>query len=152
MATVYIWKHPYMKSSAGHASMVVDGGQPPGTIYISWWPEKRGIKSITIGVRRAVHARLGQDEVSTAEGRAPDSTLRLQGPDETRIKAFWTHWLQNEKRWGLSSECATTVGQALKEGGGEPASRVSPWRVTIPCAERRRRPLTPAPEVPILPF
>ena len=89
MVTVYIWEARYAKGSVGHASMAVSGGEPRGTIHISWWPENRTLRTITTGVRRGVHARLEDDLLSTAEGRGQDHTIQLAGLDETRIKALW---------------------------------------------------------------
>jgi len=119
MVTVYVWNAHYAHGSAGHASLAVTGGQPPGTAYISWWPEKRNLKTITVGVRRGVHARLADDELSTAEGRKPDHTVRLEGLDETSIKSFWTRSVRHGEYQGVSHNCATTVARALEAGGGD---------------------------------
>ena len=35
MITVFVWPR-LLHANVGHASMKVDGGNPPGEIYISW--------------------------------------------------------------------------------------------------------------------
>jgi len=123
MVTVYVWNPHYSSLNVGHAALAVTGGQPAGDTYVSWWPRNRNLATITVGVRRGVHARLADDELSTAEGRRPDHTVRLEGLDETQIKAFWKRLVRHGEYQGFSSNCATTVAKALEAGG---ADRLAP--------------------------
>lgn len=130
MVTVYVWKPErfYLKSK-GHAALLVTGGDPSGSVYISWWPgvtagtavsrSAERLQAVVGGVRRAVHRSLQDDMLSTAEGRPPDYRIPIAGLDETKIKSFWHRWLLEGHYQGLLFSCATTVGQALKEGGGD---------------------------------
>jgi hypothetical protein len=130
MVTVYVWKPGFAYlTSKGHASMLVAGGIPPGDTYISWWPGVTGgdrlsrtverVQAVSSGVRRALHRNLQDDMLSTAEGRPPDFRIPIDGLDDTRIKSFWQRWRQEGHYQGFLFSCATTVGEALKEGGGD---------------------------------
>ena len=123
MVTVYIWDARYAGGSVGHVAMAITGGQPAGATYISWWPAKRRLDVISVGVPRVIHTSLEEDEGPRGEGRKPDHTIQLQGLDETAIKAFWKRWAQNANYQGLLFSCATTVGWALKQGGGDRYAR-----------------------------
>src|SRR5262245_17108187 len=130
MITVYIWNYRGTDVALGHASMLVDGGEPAGQTYISWWPESDATSPIN---------RCGGDEWSGPdnsgpailnrtyaddkrdEGRAADHIVRIDGLDATAIKRWWSNLLgQPNPRWCLRTfSCSTVVARALQAGGSE---------------------------------
>jgi hypothetical protein len=129
MVTVYIWNFRGANVAWGHASMHVTGGDPPGAIYISWWPQNTGRQSKiprAPGILQNVYsvpAIVGRTYAAdvTDEGQAPDHTIDLPGLDESAIKAWWrTMSTDLNARWTtLGQNCSTTVANALAKGGGD---------------------------------
>ncbi len=121
MVKIYIWKLKPSSFSAGHAAMWVSGGEPLGDIYISWWPSgNQWLQRVCTawsgdGVR--LHTRPDQD--CTEEGRPPDQLVLIGGLDETKIKFFWSRWQRQGHYQAMLFNCATTVAEALREGGAD---------------------------------
>jgi hypothetical protein len=124
MITVYIWG--FRESVAwGHASLRVNGGTPPGEIYISWWPESDGQRTKVPGIPQiftvnAIRGRKYEDDVA-GEGQPPDHVINFSALDETAIKKWWTQLLQGaHPQWSpLIQNCSTIVAHALAAGAGD---------------------------------
>jgi hypothetical protein len=117
MVTVYVWKHYLSHMSVGHAAMEVDGGVPQGSAYLSWWPSGGNIvEKVYLSTTPTVHQNLQEDIAK--ERRQPDCVIRIEGLDESKIKAYWRSWWPHGRYSGLNLSCATTVGNALMVGGG----------------------------------
>ena len=82
-----------------------------------------------------MHSCLEEDMGSkNGEGRPPDSRIRIVGLNETEIKTFWSRWSSSGNYSGLLFNCATTVAEALREGGGD---RLVPgWDLPTVCGPR----------------
>jgi hypothetical protein len=130
MIKVIIWDFRGVNVAWGHASMSVDGGEPPGGIYISWWPSrdnrqpkfpKAGGLLRQVYSVQAIMGRTYDDDVQGEDNKPPDHVIRLNGLDETAIKTWWHDLLQSSDTiWSsLGQNCATTVARALKAGGGD---------------------------------
>ncbi len=129
MVTVYIWDYRGADVAWGHASMHVTGGDPAGSIYISWWPQASGRQPKiphapgVLGQVYSVPAISGRGYAADVhdEGQVPDHTIHLNGLDETKIKAWWQNLATDlNARWStLGQNCSTTVANALAEGGGD---------------------------------
>jgi hypothetical protein len=121
MVKIYIWKPKFSIVRAGHAAMWIIGGEPLGDIYISWWPLgnrwQQAVYTAWSGDSVLLHTRLDQD--CTEECRLPDQSVLIDGLDETKIKFFWTRWQQQGHYQALLFNCATTVAEALREGGAD---------------------------------
>ncbi len=117
MVTIYVWKRSLQLGSFGHAALEVDGGNPPGRAYISWWPSDGSVaEQVYLSTAPRVHRNLHEDV--NAERRLPDVTIRVEGLDESKIKAYWRSWSSHGRYSGLKLNCASTVGNALIVGGG----------------------------------
>jgi len=125
MITVYVWNFRGTSVAWGHASMRVNGGSPPGEVYISWWPQGSGRSPKVPGVDQiytvtAIRGRTYADDVRDEE-QAPDHVIIFSGLDETAIKTWWADLLRNtHAQWStLGQNCSTTVAHALASGYGE---------------------------------
>ena len=119
--TVYYWKFVGSSSAWGHASMMVDGGDPDGQYYISWWPDCQGSdekKQQYFGLCETNRSRSLKTDIESEHGRADNSVLLL-GLDETAIKAFWADLTNDpQARWSATkTNCAAAVAAALHAGG-----------------------------------
>lgn len=132
MITVYVWSP---SDGYGHASMLIDGGQPQGRVYVSYWPESNdhqlnwfppggcGVRNYNApAVRNRTYEQdmLGERDRSTDPPRLPTYTLRIQGLDETSAKRWWAERQRTWPRWdATSNNCATTVAAALRAAGAD---------------------------------
>jgi hypothetical protein len=106
---VYVWFPEAKKGNFGHAAMKVDGGKPPGPIYLSRWPAS--VYEVLVG--RGANRKYGEDV--KREGKAP-KTVRLTKLDETAIKsAIKRNLTVNVYSFHLYN-CSTQVGLCLREG------------------------------------
>lgn len=136
MITVYVWNYTGKNDNWGHASMLVDGGLPPGPRYYSWWPQGPGRdytfhESLPIYAVQAIRNRSYQDDMRD-EGRmrpkAPDHVIKITKLDETKVKAYWKSLLDNDPTWRtLGQNCSTTVARALMAGGGDSKVKLGDW-------------------------
>jgi hypothetical protein len=147
MTSVFIWNFRGSAAGWGHASMLVDGGSPPGANYYSWWPSgadrtrKLPLTSSVIPplanvyTARAILGRSFEDDMrGEAEGLRvamlpPDHTVAITGLKESAIKAWWDRLIATNPLWKtLNQNCSTTVARALEAGGGDThASWWSSW-------------------------
>lgn len=128
MVTVYVWRFRGSGEAWGHASLRVVGGAPAGIAYVSWWPavSPRTPKYPSapsplnqIYSAPAIQRRRLEDDIRD-EGMKPDYQILIHGLDEAAIKTWWAGFHTGANRWKtLSQNCSTTVGQALKAGGGD---------------------------------
>ena len=130
MITVFVWRP---SDGYGHASMLVDGGRPSGSIYISYWPADQGrelnwLPPGSSGMRNfnapAIRNRtfeadeLGERDRNTDPPRYPNYRMCLDGLDETMIKRWWSEAQRTWGRWDATSyNCSTVVATALNAGG-----------------------------------
>jgi hypothetical protein len=131
MITVYVWNPHGEDSKMGHASMRVDGGTPPGSVYISYWPDNRRIREYGwIQPTNAGQPRVNFSAVAfenrtfdqdvDGEGRQPDHVMRIGGLDETALKTWWQARRSAAPLWDTTSNnCSTTVAEALRAGGAD---------------------------------
>lgn len=129
MVTVFVWNYRGKSEAWGHASMLVNGGTPGGSVYVSWWPEGQGREgSLPFGIGDgylysvpAINGRTFNDDVQGEDGHHPDHTINLEGLDETEIKTWWNKLLNDtQSRWStLGQNCSTTVARGLMAGGGD---------------------------------
>jgi hypothetical protein len=137
MVTVYVWNFRGKSEAWGHASMLVD------RTYISWWPETPG--QVPSKIHRNIYTsspirnRTYNQDV-TAEGQAPDHSIRIEGLDETAIKDWWQSFgLMRDGvqfqgpllPWTtLTQNCSNVVAIALRLAGGDKyASWMKSWNV-----------------------
>ena len=137
MVTVFIWTFRGSSVAWGHAALQVTGGNPAGSIYISWWPQGTGRQTklpVAPGplanvyrVPAIANRQYIQDE--SAEGTPPDWRIDIDGLDETAIKTRWASFKTGANQWStLSQNCSTTVAQALVAGGADKyAKGLSGW-------------------------
>ncbi len=115
MITVFIWTPT--DTMWGHASLLVDGGKPTGSIYLSWWPRQ----SVGVSLCSPAHRDRTFNEDVRGELRQPEHRIRLKGLNETAIKRWWsTSRIRRSREWcTLGPNCSTLVAHALKAGGGD---------------------------------
>jgi hypothetical protein len=124
---VYFWDYVGSTSAFGHASMAVDGGDPGGQYYISWWPDclPNGTsadwdsqKQEYFGMCEPFRSRKLSTDIESESGR-PDHRVLLLGLDETAIKSFWTDLMSDPRaQWSATTtNCAAAVAAALNAGG-----------------------------------
>lgn len=119
MVVVYVWPG-ILNGNVGHTAMKVDGGFPPGEIYISWWPEGTG-GIIPFLLDQNIPARLGTFQSDDeAEGFSNFHAIEIHGLDEDAIKAWWAQWLLDMSYRLFHKSCATTVAKALAVGHHDP--------------------------------
>jgi hypothetical protein len=136
---VHIWNYLGTKEAWGHAAVEVTGGDPAGSIYVSWWPSPSGRQpyfprlaqlpvlgelAANIYFVPAVENQTKQDdEANEGEGgdpRKPDHSIPVKGLNETEIKAWWTKFKNNPPPWSsVNTNCALIAAFALRAGGAE---------------------------------
>ena len=118
MITVYVWNFRGTSVAWGHASMRVNGGSPPGEVYISWWPQGSGRSPKVPGVDQiytvtAIRGRTYADDVRDEE-QAPDHVIIFSGLDETAIKTWWADFRialrLSPMPWHLAMERTWSLG------------------------------------------
>jgi hypothetical protein len=122
MINVYMWPFKGI-SEWGHASMDVDDGSPPGTCYISWWPDGENIShpDDNIGYCSDTYTDRKYEIDKKAEGDNEPSTLSFVGLDESKIKAYWLDLLRSKEQYCTTRfNCSSAVYQALLAGGAAP--------------------------------
>ncbi len=107
---INVW-FPTVKGDIGHASMMVDGGDPPGAMYLSRWP---GSLAAALVAGKGANNRF-DDDVSAEGGRQP-SKIRLTKLDETAIKKAMKKYLTDDLYSFLLLNCAQQVDQCLTKG------------------------------------
>lgn len=139
MIRVFVWPFRGSKVAWGHAAVEVSGGEPSGSVYISWWPQGVGRRYKAIHDNlycvAAIPNRTFADDVAGEDGMQPAETILIEGAgrgrpglDESAIKAWWnslrgrgfTDWCT------LGPNCSTVAAYALAKGGGDRFSNV--WR------------------------
>jgi hypothetical protein len=127
--TVYRWDLTGPKTASGfrvgHVSMMVTGGDPAGSAYISWSPERPWPSS-----KAREHLTLEED--IRLEHGAPIEVLPIGTPnktlDEGKIKDWWLGVLKSPPRWTLyDTNCAQIVIDAMRVGGSEDYLPKGPW-------------------------
>jgi len=129
--TVMMWNYVGSKSAFGHASLSVDGGEPSGNWYISWWPNcpPGGSDAASFweaqrreyfGLCEPKRSRKLSDDIS-AENGPPDHHVLVLGLDETAVKAFWADLTTDPRaQWSATTtNCAAAVAAALSAGGSD---------------------------------
>jgi len=133
MITVRTW--PYLGSNIayGHASVQIDGGEPSGPVYISWWPQetsrdyyfKQGLNLYCVA---SIPDRTYLDDVAGEDGRLPSHFIAIDGSSSTTIglneaamKAWWLNLTRSgSTNWcTLDPNCSTITAMALFQGGGD---------------------------------
>lgn len=116
MVTVFIWNEH--SGAWGHASMRVDGGEPAGSVYISYWPATAGTTRIFCS--RPGRNRTFENDVAGEDGLQPNHAIRVMGLYETRIKSWWRTLMSRtdpDSDWcSLGLNCSAVVAQALNAG------------------------------------
>jgi len=139
MITVYVWNQARRGAagvfcgidgaSVGHAAMEISGGEPSGSVYVSWWPRHDSWNDVLGGTPAYRRRNLSNDIL--AEGRiAPDHYIRIPGRDEgggpgldeTAMKRWWAHWRHDPTYRLIDRNCSTAVVRGLMAGGAEPYS------------------------------
>lgn len=119
MVTVFIWPG-LLHSNVGHAAMKLDGGFPPGELYISWWPAGVG-GVIPFFLDQNIPASLGTFQSDDeAEGSVNFHSIQIFGLDEDAIKVWWGTWLTDLSFRLFHKNCAVTVAKALAIGNHDP--------------------------------
>jgi len=130
MIRVYIWDYKGSDVAWGHASMKIDGGDPPGSIYISYWPQgahrDRSSVSDNLYCVDPIRGRTYNDDVAD-EGQAPDHVVTLDGLNETAIKKWWSAKARTSAPNGVRSSpiarrpsprrWTSEVGKPMQPGG-----------------------------------
>jgi hypothetical protein len=106
---VYVWFPKLKEGNIGHAAMQVDGGDPPGSVYLSRWPGSYSAVLAGSGTNQSY-----TDDVS-AEGGAP-SVVRLTKLNESAIKYTIRVACTVNLYSFLVLNCATQVGMCLNAG------------------------------------
>lgn len=103
------WPHG---GNIGHAAMEVDGGNPPGKMYLSSWP---GSLAGAVGLIGPGKINEFEDDMSSEQGQKP-SIVFLTKLNETNIKGAMM--VANKiPVWGvLVANCAHHVGWCLRQG------------------------------------
>ena len=93
--------------------------------HISWWPQGGDVRDYPFGTTKipiysapAYSDQSLQDDIAF-EGRPPDTIIHLDNLDEAAIAAWWAKYTDDMTWKTLSKNCATTVADALKAGGGD---------------------------------
>ena len=114
-ATVYIWDFVGTKEGQawGHASMDLDNGP-----YINFWPGGERSKNGNIYSAEEIPNMTHEQVMSPQfEGRAPDHVIKVSHVDTAAIKKWWVTWQANNKWSTLTTNCSSTVYNALRAGG-----------------------------------
>jgi hypothetical protein len=117
MVTLYTWV-PH-DSDVGHSSMLVSGGDPAGSIYISWWPDHGGkLASLISCPAKVDHVvpKSVENDVVLEDGEKPFFRTEINGLNETKIKEFWANWQKNPTFGILHRNCAVTTRKGLDAG------------------------------------
>lgn len=109
--TVYYWPPDWDTDSVGHASIMVDGGQPPGQAYLSAWPGS--LLSIILVGEGAYHEY--RDDIESEYNRKPAAVV-LRKLDESAIKEKMSDLKKRSYYSFVSANCATQAGICLKAG------------------------------------
>jgi hypothetical protein len=112
---VYWW--PPDGGNVGHASIMVDGGNPPGIAYLSAWPGSA--LSIFLPDKGDFHQF--SDDVSSEGNRQPQ-VVRLNNLNETLIKTQIDHCKTAAKYCFIALNCATQASICLN--AGVPGARI----------------------------
>jgi hypothetical protein len=125
VVTVFIWDYRGKGVAWGHASIKIDGGDPPGEVYISYWPQAAGRERSKISNNLycvvPIRLRTYDDDVQGENNHTPNHQIQLDGLNETAMKTWWVGVTGDLKaQWcTLSNNCSTTVANALYNGGGD---------------------------------
>jgi hypothetical protein len=131
MIRVNIWPYRGKDVAYGHASIQIDGGDPAGPLYISWWPQgagrvykKRGLNLYCVA---SIPDRAFDDDVAGEDGNPPKvitidgGSSTVIGLDETAMKKWWLDLVRGgSTQWcTLDTNCSTISSWVLYQGGGD---------------------------------
>jgi hypothetical protein len=115
MITVHYWSAMYFKGVVGHASVTC------GKAYISWWPEKLPLGSVSPWRVRSLAL-----DIEDEQNRSPVDTV-LEGLDENSLLTWWeSNGLQKDGQdlYGpmlpyniRTKNCSTIAATALRIAG-----------------------------------
>ena len=120
----------YWPGVPGHAALMVDGGSPPGSAYLSAWPGNGWLVAVT-GMSPVIWDKYSDDVI--AEGGRSPLKVRLTKLNETAIKTV----IGADKKVGVyqifAANCAAHAAVCLQAGlldrlpSSPPFWVVTPW-------------------------